>query len=511
MFTVPVLEISGDERMELERRARAHTSTQREARRARAILMCAEGIALRQIGPAVGLNEHQVTVWRRRFLIARLDGLVDAPRSGRPRRLDHDTRLKMAAVATSERDPKDPVATWSYLEVTEALREEGIEVSVSQVWHILTAMDIDLSRVRGWLNRRDDPTFWERVRDVCGLYLNPPQRALVLSVDEKTSIQAKQRRYSDQPAEPGQLRRREFEYIRHGTASLFAALDVHRGEVLAEPIPGKNDSINFCAFLDDIDRSVDPTLEIHVVLDNGSSHTSKYTREWFAAHPRWPGGPPGRRARRPPRPMSHSPTAASERVAQRSNRSADTPSPTMVPPITSTFFHLSGMKLVARSARATRTSRSRRANGMSTASKLKPAMSNTSPGPGRIIRTTPARSSANPPQMRARRIRRWLRAASIVDSRSPVRRSASIAASHNRCSPSSTGGGGSGGLTRHMLPGLEHVRRRRSTPRVRARREGECRRQLRSAARSERRTLPASSRTGSSTNSYESGHLYETR
>lgn len=287
MFTVEALEITGDERAELERRARAHTSTQREARRARAILLCADGMPLRQVGPRVGLDEHQVTVWRRRFLADRLDGLVDAPRSGRPRRLDHDTRMKMAAVATSERDPADPVATWSYLEVTDALRAEGIEVSVSQVWRILTAMDIDLSRVRGWLNRRDDPTFWGRVRDVCGLYLNPPERALVLSVDEKTSIQAKERRHRDQPAGPGQLARREFEYIRHGTASLFAALDVHGGEVLAEPIPGKNDSINFCAFLDEIDRNVDPALEIHVVLDNGSSHGSKYTRAWFAAHPRW--------------------------------------------------------------------------------------------------------------------------------------------------------------------------------------------------------------------------------
>lgn len=287
MFTVPALEITDEERVVLERRARAHTSTQREARRARAILLCAEGVPLRQVGPTVGLNEHQVSVWRRRFLAGRVDGLVDAPRSGRPRRLGHDTRMKMAAVATSERDPGDPVATWSYFEVTAALRAEGIDVSVSQVWRILTAMDIDLSRVRGWLNRRDDPGFWDRVRDVCGLYLNPPERALVLSVDEKTSIQAKERRYADQPAGPGQLRRREFEYIRHGTASLFAALDVHGGEVLAEPIPGKNDSVNFCAFLDEIDRTVDPALEIHVVLDNGSSHCSKYTRAWFASHPRW--------------------------------------------------------------------------------------------------------------------------------------------------------------------------------------------------------------------------------
>ncbi len=291
MFTVEPLVITDEERSELERRARAHTSTQREVRRARVILLCAEGVPLRQIDEVVGIDQHQVGVWRRRFLERRLDGLADLARSGRPRRLGHDERLKMAAIATSERDPADPVATWTYIEVAERLRAEGIEVSVSQVWRILASMDIDLTKVRGWLNRRDDPEFWERVRDVCGLYLNPPEQALVLSVDEKTSIQAKSRTHRDQPAQPGRRRRREFEYVRHGTASLFAALDVHSGTVLAEPIPtreaGGNNSVNFCAFLDEIDATVDPALDIHIILDNGSSHGSQHTAAWFAAHPRW--------------------------------------------------------------------------------------------------------------------------------------------------------------------------------------------------------------------------------
>lgn len=287
MFTVEPIVLSEDERVELQRRAGAHTSTVRVARRARIILLCGDGVPLRRIASAVGMDEHQVGEWRRRFLADRIEGLADQARPGRPRRLGHDDRLEMAAIATSERDPADPVATWSYFEVAEELIRRGVEVSVSQVWRILRAMDIDLSKVRGWLNRRDDPEFWDRVRDICGLYLNPPERALVLSVDEKTSMQAKQRKHPDQPARAGRWRRREFEYIRHGTASLFAALDVHSGEVLAQPIPGKNDSTNFCAFLDDIDRAVDPALAIHVVLDNGSSHVSKQTKAWFAAHPRW--------------------------------------------------------------------------------------------------------------------------------------------------------------------------------------------------------------------------------
>lgn len=287
MFTVEPIELTVEERAELERRANAHTSTVREARRARIVLLCADGVPLRRIAKEVGMDQHQVGQWRRRFLAHRLDGLGDQPRSGRPRRLGHDERMEIAAIATSERDATDPVATWSYFEVADELIRRGIRVSVSQVWRILRAMDIDLSKVRGWLNRRDDPDFWDRVRDICGLYLNPPERALVLSVDEKTSMQAKQRKHPDQGPRAGKWRRREFEYIRHGTASLFAALDVHSGEVLAEPIPGKNDSVNFCAFLDDIDRSVDPALTIHVVLDNGSSHVSKHTKAWFAAHPRW--------------------------------------------------------------------------------------------------------------------------------------------------------------------------------------------------------------------------------
>lgn len=287
MFKVAAVELDDETRAVLERRARSTTLPVRVVQRAKIVLLCAEGVPLRQIAEKVDLGQHRVGAWRRRFIDEGLDGLKDEQRSGRPRRLGHDDRLKIAAIATSEKDDDDPVATWSYPEVTSKLNAEGIEVSVSQVWRILTGMDIDLTKVRGWLNRRDDPDFWDRVRDVCGLYLNPPGGAVVLSVDEKTAIQAKSAKYRDQPARPGRHRRSEFEYSRHGTASLFAAMDVHSGQVLAEPIPGKNDSVNFCEFLADIDRVVDPNLEIHVVLDNGSSHRSKYTTAWFKAHPRW--------------------------------------------------------------------------------------------------------------------------------------------------------------------------------------------------------------------------------
>jgi transposase len=121
---------------------------------------------------------------------------------------------------------------------------------------------------------------------VCGLYLAPPDNVVVLSIDEKTGIQAKSRKHPTQPLQPGRPERREFEYVRHGTASFIAALDVATGKVTAVDVD-RNDSINFIAFLGKIEESIDPTLTIHVVLDNGSSHRSKATRKWLADHPRF--------------------------------------------------------------------------------------------------------------------------------------------------------------------------------------------------------------------------------
>ncbi len=286
MWTAPPITLTDEERAELTKRVTAHTTPVRAARRARIILLAADGVPSRQISAIVGMHESNVAKWRNRFREKGLKGLEDDPRSGRRRLFGHDERMAMAAAATSERDPDDPVATWTYHELAQHLWDSGVQVSVSQLWRILTTMDIRLDRVRGWLNRRDDPEFWDRVRDVCGLYLHPPERALVLSVDEKTSIQAKERRCPDQTPGPGRPRRREFEYIRHGTASLVAAMDVHTGSVLGRPIE-RNDSTTFCAFLDTIDAEVDAGLAIHVILDNGSSHISKETKSWFAAHPRW--------------------------------------------------------------------------------------------------------------------------------------------------------------------------------------------------------------------------------
>lgn len=285
-FTAAPIVLDPTTRQVLERRARATTSAQRDARRARIILLAADGVSSAQIAKRVGMHESNVATWRQRFLAEGLDGLKDRPRPGHPPTYTHDDRVKMAAMATMARDPEDPEAIWTYQSLADALGEQGIGVSRAQLWRILDDMDIKVHKVKGWINRRDDPEFWDRVQEVCGLYLSPPQNAIVLSVDEKTGIQAKERIAHTTPPAPGRPLRKEFEYRRHGTASLLAALEVHSGTVHATDI-ARNDSRTFTAFLEDIERAVDPRLAIHLVLDNGSSHTSKETTAWLAAHPRF--------------------------------------------------------------------------------------------------------------------------------------------------------------------------------------------------------------------------------
>ena len=284
MSTVPPVALRDGDRAELERRVRGHKSTQRAARRARIVLMAADGVSNRQIALAVGIDQAYVGQWRRRYVADGLAGLEDRKRSGRPRRLGPADRLAVAAKATQARPEVD--SQWSHASLAEALAEDGVTISASYVGRMLKAMDLKPHLVRGWLNRKDSPEFWERAADVCGLYLNPPLGALVLSVDEKTAIAARSRKHPTQPVEPGQPERREFEYRRHGTASLLAALDVTTGEVVATDIP-RADSRHFIDFLEDIDAANPLELTIHLVVDNGSSHVSKATRAWLAEHPRF--------------------------------------------------------------------------------------------------------------------------------------------------------------------------------------------------------------------------------
>jgi transposase len=283
MPTVPPLTITDEERAELGRRVRAHTTPQRAAKRARIVLLAAEGIPYRQIAPIVGMNEHTVAQWRRRFETERLAGLSDRQRPGRPLVYDHDQRLRIVAQVTQE--PPDPASHWSHSQLAQALSDIGI--SASQIGRILADPDIKPHRVRSWITRPDAPTFWERAADICGLYLVPPTGALVLSVDEKTGMPARSRtRPTTRPA-PGRPTRQEHEYLRHGTAILLAALDVHGGGIVQATDLDRNTAANFMSFLDELDARVPAELEVQLVLDNGSSHVARDTRWWFVDHPRF--------------------------------------------------------------------------------------------------------------------------------------------------------------------------------------------------------------------------------
>jgi transposase len=283
MPTVPPLSITEEERAELQRRVRAHTTPQRAAKRARVVLLAAEGVPNRQIATLVGMNQYTVSHWRHRFEAERLAGLEDRPRPGRPLVYGHDQRLRIVATVTQQ--SPDPASYWSHSQLAKALADIGI--SASQIGRILADLDIKPHRVRGWITRPQDPGFWERAADVCGLYLAPPTNALVLSVDEKTGIGARSRTRPATPPAPGRPTRQEHEYVRHGTATLLAALDVHRGGVLQATDLDRNTAANFIAFLDELDARVPNHLAVHLVLDNGSSHIANATRWWFYQHRRF--------------------------------------------------------------------------------------------------------------------------------------------------------------------------------------------------------------------------------
>jgi transposase len=266
----------------LSRTARSARAPARDVLRAKIILAAAGGLSNTQIAVRLRIGVDTVRKWRGRFAVSGLIGLCDNERSGRPRRHGPDVRVQIIAVATSA--PPLPESTWSHRRIAERLADSGI--SPSQVGRILADCDLRPYRVRGWLTRKDDPMFWTRAHDVCDLYLNPPADAVVLSIDEKTAIAARSRKHPGQAVAPGRSARQEFEYVRHGTVSIITALDVRTGQAITEPIL-RNDSVTFQQFLTMLDACIDPTKDIHVVLDNGSSHVAKATRAWLDAHPRW--------------------------------------------------------------------------------------------------------------------------------------------------------------------------------------------------------------------------------
>lgn len=270
-------------RRKLEQIIAAGTSPQRLVLRAKIGLAAAAGKTNAQIARELGCSVAVARTWRGRLARLGIPGLFDKPRSGRPEAHGPSARLAVIAVATSV--PPDGETQWPHALIAGHLRERGLAISAATVSRVLAEAKLRPHKVRGWLNRADDPAFWIRAGQVCRLYLNPPPGTALISIDEKTGIQAKSRTHPSIPGRPGRDARREFEYARHGTVSIIAAMNVTTGEVIAERI-SRNDSVTFTAFLSMLHQMIPPHLRIHLIMDNGSSHTSRATRAWLAAQPR---------------------------------------------------------------------------------------------------------------------------------------------------------------------------------------------------------------------------------
>ena len=270
--------LSDAERRTLEGYARRFTSAQSLAKRSAIVLALAEGKAGKVVARERRTSQATVCLWRKRFLAGRIGGLIDAPRSGRPRTIT-DARIERVVVATLEAKPVD-ATHWSTRDMA---KHSGISRnSVSRIWK---AFRLQPHRV-GSFKVSKDPEFVPKVRDVVGLYLNPPDNALVLCVDEKTQVQALDRTQRILPLQPGRIERRTHDYVRHGVTSLFAALNVASGEVIGE-CHQRHRAKEFISFLDRIDAEVPTNLSVHVILDNYSTHKTPAVKRWLAKHPRY--------------------------------------------------------------------------------------------------------------------------------------------------------------------------------------------------------------------------------
>ncbi len=270
--------LDADERGQLERWTRRRTSAQALAQRARIVLLAAEGLKNTEIAERLGVHRSVATRWRARFVEHRLDGLVDEPRPGRPRTV-LDEQVEEVIVKTLETTPKD-ATHWS-------TRSMAAEVGLTQsaVHRIWKAFGLQPHRQDTWKLSKD-PLFIDKVRDVVGLYLNPPERAIVMCVDEKSQIQALDRTAPILPMLPGTPERATHDDKRSGTSSLYAALDITTGKVIGA-LHARHRAIEFKKFLQTIDREVPADLQVHLVLDNSSTHKTPTIQTWLAAHPRF--------------------------------------------------------------------------------------------------------------------------------------------------------------------------------------------------------------------------------
>jgi transposase len=275
---IPMLTLTDEERDTLERWARRPTTAQALAQRARVVLACASGCTNTRVARERRLTKQTVGKWRSRFLTARLDGLLDEPRPGTPRRIS-DAQVEPMGTLTLEATPR-AATHWS----TRAMAARcGLSQStVSRLWR---AFGLPPQRTEAFKLSKD-PLFVEQVRDIGGLYLDPPDRALVLCADEKSQIQALDRTQPLRPMRPGQAERRTPDYVRPGTTSLFAAVKVKTGTVIGRG-HRRHRAGEFRKFLDAIDEAVPPDLDIHLILDNYATHKTPLIRRWLTKRPRF--------------------------------------------------------------------------------------------------------------------------------------------------------------------------------------------------------------------------------
>ena len=281
------VQLQPEQSAELQRRVRAATSTQREALRARIILACAEGLNTPEAARICGTHVRTVERWRSRFLRLGLKGLKDRPRPGHKPKFGPVVRLQLIALACEPMESENGVSRRTIEQLRQVSISQGIVegISWSSVQRILAQAELRPHLVRGWMHS-PDPEFREKVTEITELYLNPPPGEVVLCVDEKTGMQALERRFADRPPAPRRARRREFEYKRHGTQSLFCAFDVHTGRVV-ESCDDRRRAQDLVRFMEKVAAHY-PKGKVHIIWDNLNIHydRTRGSLERFQSSPR---------------------------------------------------------------------------------------------------------------------------------------------------------------------------------------------------------------------------------
>jgi transposase len=275
---LPELSLTEEEVATLEGWTRRPTTAQGVALRARIVLECAKGRLNVEVADRLGVSRVTVGRWRSRFVKDGLDGLVDRPRSGRPRTVD-DAQVEAVISRTLETKPRN-ATHWSTRDLAEDM---GLSQStISRIWR---AFGLQPHRVETF-KLSNDPLFVDKVRDIVGLYMDPPERAVVLCVDEKSQIQALDRTQPLLPMKPGQAERKTWDYKRHGTTNLFAALNVKTGRIIGS-VHRRHRTQEFMKFLRKIDEQVPEHLDVHMIMDNYSTHKTEKVKRWLLRRPRF--------------------------------------------------------------------------------------------------------------------------------------------------------------------------------------------------------------------------------